>query len=109
MRLTEKEKSAIVRTISSFDSNALIYLFGSRCDDKKRGGDIDIAVLSSIIDRKTISNIRLKLYELIGEQKIDIVSGAYPDSTFFKMAVETGILLHGKSKPGNITAEPKKP
>ena len=105
MRLTERERDAIVRTISFFDANASVYLFGSRCDDAKRGGDIDIAVLSSTIDRKALGAIRRKLYELIGEQKIDIVTGPYLDSAFFKMAVETGILLHGKPKSGNITAE----
>ena len=108
MRITEKEKNAIVRTVIAFDPNASIYLFGSRNDDRKRGGDIDIALLSSKIGRGVVSHIRLKLYELIGEQKIDIIFGAYPNSAFFKMAVESGTLLYGKPQPGDIATKSDK-
>ena len=75
MRITIKESQAIIQTILSIDSNALIYLYGSRCNPNKKGGDIDIAILSSKIDRSAKSRIRLRLFDLIGEQKIDIISG----------------------------------
>ena len=108
MRITEEEREAIVRTVAAFDPKASIYLFGSRNDDRKRGGDIDIALLSSKIDRKAVSDIRLKLYELIGEQKIDIIFGACPNTAFFKMAVESGTLLYGKPQPGDIATKSDK-
>jgi hypothetical protein len=35
------------------------------------------------------------VYNLIGEQKIDIISGKTDISPFLKKAVETGVLLNG--------------
>jgi len=96
IRLTQNERQAIIQTILSYDANASIYLYGSRCNPSKKGGDIDIAILSSKIDRSVISKIRLRLFDLIGDQKIDIISGDLADSAFLKMAIETGILLNEK-------------
>ncbi len=42
MRLSNFEKQSIIDTIAIIDSDADIYLYGSRCDDNKGGGDIDI-------------------------------------------------------------------
>jgi predicted nucleotidyltransferase len=44
MRLSKKVKQKIIETIYSTFGKADIYLFGSRVDDTKRGGDIDIAL-----------------------------------------------------------------
>lgn len=57
-----------------------------------RGGDI--AVLSERIDRIIRSKIRLQLFDLIGEQKIDIVTGN-GEPPFLKKTLQTGILLSG--------------
>ncbi len=98
MRLNQYEKDAIINTVTCFDPDAKIYLYGSRSDDSKYGGDIDIAVISDTIDNGIKSKIRLKLYDIIGEQKIDIVSGGISDSPFIEKAVRTGVLLNGRSK-----------
>ena len=42
MRLNSKEHSAIKGVLSKFDPEGKVYLFGSRIDDTKRGGDIDL-------------------------------------------------------------------
>ena len=42
MRLNAKEQSAIKGVLSKFDPEGKVYLFGSRADDEKRGGDIDL-------------------------------------------------------------------
>jgi hypothetical protein len=39
MRLSEKEKKAIMQTVAVFDADAEVYLNGSRCHDDKKGGD----------------------------------------------------------------------
>jgi Polymerase beta, Nucleotidyltransferase len=97
MRLSQLELKSIITTIKKNDPEAEIYLYGSRTDDYKHGGDIDIAIVSDIITQQEIRNIRLTLYNLIGEQKIDIISGKMNMSPFLQKAVETGVLLNGKS------------
>ena len=95
MRLSESEKNSIIETIADFDPEAEVYLYGSRSDDTKRGGDIDIAIISTKIDSSVKSKIRLKLYDILGEQKIDIISGEIAESIFLEKAVKTGVLLNG--------------
>jgi uncharacterized protein len=93
MRLKEAEQVAILSTVKHFDSNAGVYLFGSRVDDTKKGGDIDLLVMS---DRLTTDNkraIKMRLHELIGEQKIDIVLAADDSDPFVKLALATGVKL----------------
>ena len=47
MRLTNKEKETILKSAMRYFGNTVkVYLFGSRLDDQKRGGDIDLFVIS---------------------------------------------------------------
>jgi uncharacterized protein len=47
MRLSSYEVETIRRTLLAFDRDGRIWLFGSRADDDKRGGDIDVYLESS--------------------------------------------------------------
>jgi predicted nucleotidyltransferase len=93
MRLKDYEQAAILSTVKSLDSNAVVYLFGSRVDDNKKGGDIDLLVLSDRLTRDDKRAIKMKLYDLIGEQKIDLVLAADDSDPFVKLALETGVKL----------------
>ena len=93
MRLKDFEKIAIVSTVKCLDNDASVYLFGSRVDDTKKGGDIDLLVLSDrlVSDDKRI--IKMKLYDLLGEQKIDLLIAADDSDPFVKLALVTGVKL----------------
>ena len=47
MRLNEKEVSLIKSTLVAVFGDVKIYLFGSRVDESKKGGDIDLFVISN--------------------------------------------------------------
>ena len=73
MRISEIEKTTIVNAILEKDKNAQIFLFGSRTDDLKKGGDIDILVQSDEIGLLEIVKIKSTIFKNIPEQKIDLL------------------------------------
>jgi len=93
MRLKKFEIQAIKLTIEKYDKDAQIYLFGSRTDDTKRGGDIDLLIISNKIDKRDIRKIKIELYDLIGEQKIDIISTSKIKGAFIEYAYKSSIKL----------------
>jgi len=90
VRLGAKEVATIKRAIRSYDANATIYLFGSRIDDSKKGGDIDLLVESSCITFKDILKIKTELFLELGDRKIDIV---YQKNPFFEQMKKKAIKL----------------
>lgn len=77
MRLSSKEQLSITRAFSLIIPNPFqLYLFGSRTDDQKKGGDIDLLLVvarehkSGVIELKT--KVRSEIFKHIPEQKIDI-------------------------------------
>jgi predicted nucleotidyltransferase len=95
MRISEYEKSVILEAVKSLDPLAGVWLFGSRTDDNKKGGDIDIAILSKIIAGGVMQKIKLRraICGKIGEQKLDIVASPDGNDPFFRLAVAEGIQL----------------
>jgi predicted nucleotidyltransferase len=95
MRISEHEKNVIIDAVKSVDSDAKIWLFGSRTDDSKKGGDIDIAILSEKIDKEVMQKIQVRRFicDRIGEQKIDIVTSIQGKEAFFRLAMSEGIQL----------------
>lgn len=78
MRLSENEVYEIKRIFfEELKTPYQLRLFGSRIDDQKKGGDIDLIL---VVDpahleesRKMKYHILHRLYDSIGEQKIDIL------------------------------------
>jgi predicted nucleotidyltransferase len=95
MRITEHEKDVIVEAVKSADPNAKVWLFGSRADDNKKGGDIDIAILSDKINKDIMQKMQVKRFicDRIGEQKIDIVTTNNGKEAIFRQALAERIQL----------------
>ncbi|MCM2322989.1 MAG: nucleotidyltransferase domain-containing protein [Oligoflexia bacterium] len=96
MRLSSEEVHSIKTVIGNLDSQAKVYLFGSRVRDNLKGGDIDLLVLS---DRMDLAQRILALSEIklrIGDQKIDLLVRKPTDATqdpFIQSVLGEAILL----------------
>lgn len=119
MRLTAREIGEIRQgAVDIFGADAVVRLFGSRLDDRKRGGDIDLLV-ECAADRAHEENrfqFWDRLQERLGEQRIDIVvqgRGA-PEHPFTSGARSTGVALtdmppgtgsdeRGEARPAALT------
>ena len=78
----------IRETASNLFPGSDIYLFGSRLDDKAKGGDIDLLILSeNKIDNKKLREFRIKFYKTFGWQKIDLVNFTRSDNSTFKKLI----------------------
>ena len=73
MRLTPNEITLLKSKLTALSTEAKLYLFGSRVDDSKRGGDIDLLVVSSVLTKRDLRALRLAFFKVFGEQKLDIV------------------------------------
>ncbi len=98
MRLTDSEINAIKQTFLDLFHEGKVYLFGSRVDDTKRGGDIDLYFeLDENLSVEELMRLKvqfkLKLYDLIGEQKIDIVISKDKNRSIEKEIMKNGVLL----------------
>ncbi|MGA9046618.1 nucleotidyltransferase domain-containing protein [Sulfuricurvum sp.] len=97
MRLPETLKSPILKAIYESFGNVEIYLFGSRTDDTKQGGDIDIAIRTDMTRerfRKHKIAFVTMLMRMGFDLKIDLVQ--YNDSmdTLLKSEIQSkGIKL----------------
>lgn len=96
MRLNEQEVDAIKESARKvFGDTVKVYLFGSRLDDDKKGGDIDLYVRAD--DKHTTYEHKIKflveLQKRIGEQKIDVVISRDQHSLIEQSAIKHGIAL----------------
>jgi predicted nucleotidyltransferase len=98
VRITEKESELIKKAVNEILPDWYeIKLFGSRTEDSKRGGDIDLLISSSrpidIADSKRKLVIKLENY--LGEQKFDLVFDypGTPDENFIIRIKQTAIIL----------------
>jgi predicted nucleotidyltransferase len=101
MRLTEQQHTAIRSLVTEvFGARAEVWLFGSRVDDNKRGGDIDLLIETDQVDVNALTRAEIcfltKLQMKLGEQKIDVLLD-YPSRKthppIFSIAKKTGVLL----------------
>jgi predicted nucleotidyltransferase len=95
MRLTACEITAIREEIGRLDPKAEVYLFGSRVDDRARGGDIDLLVISDALGFREVLRLRTRIPDRIGWQQLDLVVRRrdQADEPLAALAHETGIKL----------------
>lgn len=99
MRLADNEIDAIKQAfIHSFAPTDHLWIFGSRTDDSKKGGDIDLYVETQETDVGIIQNMHHKfldiLFDHIEEQKVDVVIKRPTLSLpIHQHALETGVQL----------------
>ena len=97
MRLSETEQQQFIHlTTLYFGQSAYLYLFGSRVDDNKRGGEIDL-----LVETDGEFSVQQKLDFLVNaemtvtQRTIDLIVKT-PDSderAIYKTAKKTGVLL----------------
>ncbi len=99
MRITKEEKEIIISTIRKyFGNDSNIYLFGSRINDTKKGGDIDLYVESNLPIKELIKakvKVLVELEDKLGERKIDIVikNKEIEEELIHRIAKKEGIKL----------------
>ncbi len=98
MRLSQKSQVILAAAFNEADQSADVYVFGSRVDDSALGGDIDLLVHSSVIDKAQLRKIKWALMERLGEQKIDILVSKNLDEPFVRLILPKAILLKGPKR-----------
>ena len=94
IRLSRAEISNLKASVLSIDSNAKVYLFGSRTDVARRGGDIDLLIISQCIKKGDLTPVRWNFFEVFGEQKIDIVlDNGMGETAFTRMVLPKAVQL----------------
>ncbi|HET9113451.1 MAG TPA: nucleotidyltransferase domain-containing protein [Burkholderiales bacterium] len=99
MRLTETQRSLIKSAVARIiGPDSKVWLFGSRVDDSKRGGDIDLLVeTEQLIPSRASALCRLEgaLVMSLGDRKIDVLlkDGRGSDAPIFQVAKDKGVLL----------------
>jgi predicted nucleotidyltransferase len=94
------DKAEIIRSLvrKHFGDNASVYLFGSRVDDSRRGGDIDLYIsVPGVLQNKARAVLKFNadLQIALGEQRIDVIvrDAATKHLAIHEEAARTGVRL----------------
>ncbi len=96
MRLQTRIINTINDAVQKSFGNVNVYLFGSRVDDSKKGGDIDIAIdsnLSRVDFRRNKVKLISQLIKVDFDFKIDIVNYNTKDQLLKNQITENAQLL----------------
>ena len=96
MRLDQRTRDEIREAAKRF-FGADVFLFGSRTDDTRRGGDIDLYIESALSPEEAMRArmaMLAHLYRRIGERRIDLVlNTGRSDAAIFRAAKREGLKL----------------
>ena len=101
MRLTVPQIQTIKQVaFEVFGSAAQVYLFGSRTDEQRRGGDIDLYLTQAPLSLEAQLDAKLKFLvktkQQLGDQRIDLLFAPAPGQALLpihRMAQQTGVPL----------------
>lgn len=101
MRLSTAELDIVRKAFKAhFEANDQLWLFGSRVDDAKRGGDLDFYIETQQTEPRLAIQHELafvgQLWRALGEQKIDTVLklAQQPDNLpIYQIAKATGVRI----------------
>ncbi len=98
MRLTKEQiNHLILATHKFFGESAQIWLFGSRADDNKKGGDIDLYIETDKNQELIAAKLEMLgfIWFVFGDQKIDLLipSRTQAPSPMHTIAKSSGIEL----------------
>ncbi|KVW99702.1 nucleotidyltransferase family protein [Thiobacillus denitrificans] len=99
MRVSAEQRQIIVDAVHQiFGQQGRVRLFGSRVDDRRKGGDLDLLVELPHLPVDApwqAARLEARLQQLLGEQKIDVIL-AGPENANWPIVQEasrTGIPL----------------
>lgn len=97
MRVGAEARAIIKQTVAEiFGPDVIVRVFGSRLDDKARGGDIDLLVTSTqpvVESVKKVIHLKARLQMRLGDQPIDVL---LIDPTTCKTGVHAHALQTGE-------------
>ena len=99
MRLPEQQRDLIKSVVEDIvGAGCRIWLFGSRVDDSKRGGDIDLLIeTSAIVPNRVEAMCRLegRFAMVLGDRKIDFLlrDARTSEAPIHRLAKEKGVPL----------------
>lgn len=99
MRLSAQQVKVIKEAVASMiGASARVWLFGSRVDDAKRGGDIDLLIeVDTLVPNRVVQLCRLEalLIRQFGERKLDVLlkDPGTPEAAIHRIALRTGVQL----------------
>lgn len=95
MRLNKNYVKVIKKSFFEVFKQGEIYLFGSRVDESRKGGDIDLylVVENKINIFKNKIKFLAKIKRELGEQKIDVIFNLDSNRLIEKEAIKWGIKL----------------
>ncbi len=95
MRISKEYIETFKLKFKTYFGEGELYLFGSRVDDKKKGGDIDLYL--KVVNQENLFEKKIKFLSRVkrelGEQKIDIVFNKYENRLIEQEAVKWGVKL----------------
>jgi predicted nucleotidyltransferase len=95
VRLSERQRNALFGALEEVElpPGSEVYLFGSRVDPQRMGGDVDVLIVGEIEDAYSTEQRLRRAYQSRLDERVDIVilnkSSPDPDRELFVRTLQT--------------------